>query len=168
MLDLGYDIADYCAVDPIFGSLDDFDRLVEKLHQRDIRVILDFVPNHTSDQHSWFVDSRSSRASAKRDWYVWADASVNGGPPNNWLSRFGGSAWQWDDATGQYYYHSFLRQQPDLNWRNTEVRAAMADVLRFWMRPGVDGFRVDASAVHCCATILSIPRQMKPRRLRKG
>jgi len=147
MLDLGYDIADYCAVDPIFGSLDDFDRLVEKLHQRDIRVILDFVPNHTSDQHAWFVDSRSSRASAKRDWYVWADASVNGGPPNNWLSRFGGSAWQWDDATGQYYYHSFLRQQPDLNWRNPEVRAAMADVLRFWMRRGVDGFRVDASAV---------------------
>ena len=147
MLDLGYDIADYCAVDPIFGSLDDFDRLVEKLHHRDIRVILDFVPNHTSDQHSWFVDSRSSRASAKRDWYVWADASVNGGPPNNWLSRFGGSAWQWDDATGQYYYHSFLRQQPDLNWRNPEVRAAMADVLRFWMRRGVDGFRVDASAV---------------------
>jgi alpha-glucosidase len=147
MLDFGYDIADYCAVDPVFGTLEDFDRLVETLHRQDIRLILDYVPNHTSDQHAWFADSRSSRDSAKRDWYVWADPAPNGGPPNNWLSRFGGSAWCWDDATGQYFYHSFLTEQPDLNWRNGEVRAAMADVLRFWMRRGVDGFRVDASAV---------------------
>lgn len=147
MLDFGYDIADYCAVDPVFGTLEDFDRLVETLHRRDIRLILDYVPNHTSDRHAWFADSRSSRDSARRDWYVWADPAPNGGPPNNWLSRFGGSAWCWDDATGQYYYHSFLTGQPDLNWRNGEVRAAMAEVLRFWMRRGVDGFRVDASAV---------------------
>src|SRR4051812_36417774 len=147
MLDFGYDIADYCAVDPAFGTQEDFDRLVETLHRRDIRLILDYVPNHTSDQHAWFADSRSSRNSAKRDWYVWADPAPNGGPPNNWLSRFGGSAWGWDDATGQYYYHSFLPEQPDLNWRNPQVRAAMSDVLRFWMRRGVDGFRVDASAV---------------------
>jgi len=147
MLDFGYDITDYCAVDPMFGSLDDFDRLVERLHERDIKLLLDFVPNHTSDQHAWFKDSRSSRTSPRRDWYVWVDPAPNGGPPNNWLSRFGGSAWQWDQATEQYYYHSFLREQPDLNWRNPEVRSAMADVLRFWMRRGVDGFRVDASAV---------------------
>jgi alpha-glucosidase len=147
MLDFGYDITDYCAVDPVFGSLEDFHRLVEILHARNIRLLLDFVPNHTSDKHAWFADSRSSRTSAKRDWYVWADPSPDGRPPNNWLSRFGGSAWQWDEATEQYYYHSFLLEQPDLNWRNAEVRAAMADVLRFWMRRGVDGFRVDASAV---------------------
>jgi alpha-glucosidase len=147
MLDFGYDIADYCAVDPAFGTLEDFDRLVETLHRHDIRLILDYVPNHTSDQHAWFAESRSSRDSARRDWYVWADAAPNGGPPNNWLSRFGGSAWRWDEATGQYYYHSFLTGQPDLNWRNADVRAAMSDVLRFWMRRGVDGFRVDASAV---------------------
>jgi alpha-glucosidase len=147
MLDFGYDIADFCAVDPVYGTLEDFDRLVEQLHRRNIKVILDYVPNHTSDQHAWFVDSRSSRTSPKRDWYVWVDPSPSGGPPNNWLSRFGGSAWSWDDATQQYYYHSFLQEQPDLNWRNPEVRAAMADVLRFWMRRGVDGFRMDASAV---------------------
>jgi alpha-glucosidase len=147
MLDFGYDITDYCAVDPVFGNLEDFDRLLEALHRRGIKLILDFVPNHTSDQHSWFLDSRSSRSSAKRDWYIWNDPSPDGRPPNNWQSRFGGSAWHWDDATGQYYYHSFLQEQPDLNWRNPDVRAAMAEVLRFWMRRGVDGFRVDASAV---------------------
>ena len=147
MLDFGYDIADYCAVDPIFGTLEDFERLLEALHSRGIKLVLDFVPNHTSEKHAWFADSRSSRTSAKRDWYVWADPSPNGGPPNNWLSRFGGSAWQWDDKTAQYYYHSFLIEQPDLNWRNPQVRSTMADVLRFWMRRGVDGFRFDASAV---------------------
>jgi alpha-glucosidase len=147
MLDFGYDIADYCAVDPIFGSLEDFDRLLERLHARGIKLVLDFVPNHTSEKHAWFSDSRSSRSSPKRDWYVWADPSRNGGPPNNWLSRFGGSAWQWDENTEQYYYHSFLLEQPDLNWRNPQVRSTMADVLRFWMRRGVDGFRFDASAV---------------------
>jgi alpha-glucosidase len=147
MLDFGYDISDYCAVDPAFGTLDDFDALLENLHRHDIKLLLDYVPNHTSDRHEWFVDSRSSRTSAKRDWYVWAEPAETGGPPNNWLSRFGGSAWRFDDATGQYYYHSFLTGQPDLNWRNPEVRSAMSDVLRFWMRRGVDGFRVDASAV---------------------
>ena len=147
MLDFGYDIADYCAVGPIFGSLEDFDRIVERLHGEDIKVVIDFVPNHTSDKHPWFTESRSSRTSAKRDWYVWADAAPNGGPPNNWQSRFGGSAWEWDENTEQYYYHSFLLEQPDLNWRNPQVRSAMADVLRFWMRRGVDGFRFDASAV---------------------
>jgi alpha-glucosidase len=147
MLDLGYDIANYCDINPMFGSLEDFDRLVKMLHRRKMRLILDFVPNHTSDQHAWFADSRSSRSSPKRDWYVWADAGPNGGPPNNWLSRFGGSAWQWDEGSEQYYYHAFLAEQPDLNWRNPEVRAAMADALRFWLRRGVDGFRVDASAV---------------------
>jgi alpha-glucosidase len=147
MLDFGYDIADFCAVDPIFGTLENFDRLVEGLHQRSLRLILDFVPNHTSDQHPWFKESRASRSNARRDWYVWADAGPDGGPPNNWLSRFGGSAWQRDDTTRQYYYHAFLPEQPDLNWRNVEVRQAMGDVMRFWLRRGVDGFRVDASAV---------------------
>jgi len=147
MRDLGYDISDFCSVDPLYGSLEDFDQLVSGLHQRGIRLILDFVPNHTSAEHPWFVESRLSRCSPKRGWYVWADPAPNGGPPNNWLSRFGGSAWQWDSNSRQYYYHSFLIEQPDLNWRNAEVRTAMHEVLRFWMRRGVDGFRVDASAV---------------------
>ena len=147
MLDFGYDISDYCDVDPSYGSLADFDRMLEVLHRREIRVLLDFVPNHTSDCHPWFVESRCSRSSARRDWYVWADPGPDGGPPNNWLSRFGGSAWEWDEPTGQYYYHAFLREQPDLNWRNAELREAMAGVLRFWLARGVDGFRVDASAV---------------------
>jgi alpha-glucosidase len=146
-LDLGYDIADFCGVNPAFGTMADFDRLLAELHARDIRLILDFVPNHSSDRHPWFVESRSSRSNDKRDWYVWANASSNGGPPNNWLSRFGGSAWEWDQETEQYYYHSFLKEQPDLNWRNPKLRAAMYEVLRFWLRRGVDGFRVDASAV---------------------
>lgn len=145
MLDLGYDIADFCAIDPVFGTMQDFERLVDMLHARDMRLILDFVPNHTSDRHPWFKESRASRSNPKRD--VWADAGPNGGPPNNWLSRFGGSAWQWDEHTEQYYYHSFLIEQPELNWRYPEVRSAMADVLRFWLRRGVDGFRTDASAV---------------------
>lgn len=147
MLDFGYDISDFCDIDPLFGVMQDFDRMIALLHERRIRVIVDFVPNHTSDQHPWFQESRSSRTNAKRDWYLWADGSADGGPPNNWLSRFGGSAWQWDDSTDQYYYHSFLAEQPDLNWRNVAVRRAMADVLRFWLRRGVDGFRIDASAV---------------------
>ncbi|MCK1387616.1 DUF3459 domain-containing protein [Bradyrhizobium sp. 21] len=145
--DLGYDIADYCAVDPVFGNLDDFDRLVAALHEAGIRLILDFVPNHTSSDHAWFFESMRSRDNPKADWYIWADAADNGGPPNNWLSRFGGSAWEWCEARGQYYYHSFLVEQPDLNWRNPQVRAALADVMRFWLDRGVDGLRVDASAV---------------------
>jgi alpha-glucosidase len=147
MADFGYDIADFTAVDPVFGTLADFDRLLEALHARGIRLVLDYVPNHTSDQHPWFIESRSDRSSPKRDWYLWQDGRPGGEPPNNWLSRFGGSAWALDERTGQYYYHSFLREQPDLNWRNPHVRRAMQDVLHFWMQRGVDGFRVDASAV---------------------
>jgi alpha-glucosidase len=143
MVDTGYDVADYCAIDPVFGSLEDFDALTARAHQLGQRVILDFVPNHTSDQHPWFQESRSSRRSPKRNWYIWRDAAPDGGPPNNWRSNFGGSGWEWDEATGQYYYHAFLKEQPDLNWRNPEVRHAMYDVLRFWLRRGVDGFRVD-------------------------
>ena len=143
MADFGYDVADYRGVDPIFGTLADFDRLIAEAHARGLRVILDFVPNHTSDRHPWFVESRASRGSPKRDWYIWRDPAPDGGPPNNWLSNFGGSAWEYDAATGQYYYHAFLREQPDLNWRNGEVRHAMYEVLRFWLDRGVDGFRVD-------------------------
>ncbi|KAA2213476.1 alpha-amylase family glycosyl hydrolase [Teichococcus oryzae] len=143
MADFGYDVADYCGVDPIFGTLAQFDALVAEAHRRGLRVILDFVPNHSSDQHPWFRESRSGRSSAWRDWYVWRDPAPDGGPPNNWLSHFGGSAWEWDAASGQYYLHSFLKQQPDLNWRNPAVREAMKAVLRFWLERGVDGFRVD-------------------------
>lgn len=142
MADFGYDVADYCNIDPLFGSLGDFNALLTDAHARGLKVILDFVPNHTSDRHAWFIDSRSSRASAKRDWYIWRDGR-DGGPPNNWISHFGGPAWTCDEATGQYYLHSFLREQPDLNWRNPAVRAAMYDNLRFWLERGVDGFRVD-------------------------
>ncbi len=143
MKDCGYDIADYCDIAPDFGTLKDFDALLADAHSRNIRVILDFVPNHTSDQHPWFRESRGSRNSAKRDWYIWRDPAPGGGPPNNWLSNFGGSAWTPDALTGQYYYHAFLAEQPDLNWRNPAVRTAMYDVLRFWLARGVDGFRVD-------------------------
>jgi alpha-glucosidase len=143
MADFGYDIADYCNVDPLFGTLADFDGLIEDAHCSGLKVILDFVPNHTSNLHPWFLESRATRGSAKRDWYLWRDPAPSGGPPNNWLSNFGGSAWELDTATGQYYYHAFLKEQPDLNWRNAEVCAAMHDVLRFWLARGVDGFRVD-------------------------
>ncbi|MDJ0390590.1 alpha-amylase family glycosyl hydrolase [Roseomonas sp. E05] len=143
MADFGYDIADYCGISPIFGTLEDFDRLLAEAHGRGLKVILDFVPNHTSDQHPWFRESRASRDNPKRDWYLWRDPAPDGGPPNNWLANFGGSGWTFDEATGQYYYHAFLKEQPDLNWRNPEVRRAMLDVLRFWLDRGVDGFRVD-------------------------
>ena len=143
MADFGYDVACYTTIDPVFGTLEDFDALVAAVHQRGLRIILDYVPNHSSDQHSWFLESRSGRDSAKRDWYMWHDPAPGGGPPTNWLSHFGGSAWEWDEASGQYYYHSFLPQQPDLNWRNPDVRKAMLAVLRFWLDRGVDGFRVD-------------------------
>ena len=137
MADFGYDVADYCGIDPLFGTMEDFDRLLAEVHRRGLKMILDFVPNHTSDQHPWFLESRSSRDNPKRDWYLWRDE------PNNWLSNFGGSGWDRDETTGQYYYHSFLKQQPDLNWRNPAVKAAMFDALRFWLERGVDGFRVD-------------------------
>ncbi|MFC5487151.1 alpha-amylase family glycosyl hydrolase, partial [Microvirga aerilata] len=144
MADFGYDVAEYCAIHPSFGSLDDFDRLIAAAHERNLKLILDYVPNHTSNQHPWFIESRSSRTSPKRNWYIWRDAKPDGSPPSNWLSEFGGSAWTWDEATGQYYYHAYLKEQPDLNWRNPEVRKAMLDTLRFWLDRGVDGFRVDA------------------------
>jgi len=144
MVDFGYDVADYTDIDPIFGTLADFDELIREAHRREIRFIFDFVPNHTSDQHPWFVESRSARDNPKRDWYIWRDARPDGSPPNNWLSTFGGSGWTWDEQTGQYYFHEFFEQQPDLNWRNPDVRAAMYDVLRFWLDRGVDGFRLDA------------------------
>jgi alpha-glucosidase len=137
MADFGYDVADYCGINPIFGTMQDFDRLLDEVHRRGLRMILDFVPNHTSDQHPWFLESRSSRDNPKRDWYLWRDQ------PNNWLSHFGGSAWEFDEKTQQYYLHEFLKEQPDLNWRNPAVKAAMFDALRFWLRKGVDGFRVD-------------------------
>jgi alpha-glucosidase len=137
MADYGYDVADYCDVDPIFGTLADFDRLLAEAHDRDIRVLIDWVPNHSSDQHPWFVESRSSRDNPKRDWYVWRDQ------PNNWKAAFGGDAWTWDDTTGQWYLHMFLPEQPDLNWNNPDVIAAMHDTLRFWLDRGVDGFRID-------------------------
>jgi alpha-glucosidase len=143
MADFGYDVSDYRDVDPLFGTLADFDALLAESHRRGLKVLLDFVPNHTSDRHPWFLESRASRASAWRDWYLWRDPAPGGGPPNNWRSVFGGSAWEWDQATGQYYYHAFLKEQPDLNWRNPAVREAMFDVLRFWLDRGVDGFRVD-------------------------
>jgi len=143
MADFGYDISDYTGIDPLFGTMEDFDALIEAAHGRGLRVILDLVPNHTSDQHPWFVESRGSRDNPKRDWYIWRDGRPDGGAPNNWLSEFGGSAWQHDAATDQYYYHAFLKQQPDLNWRNPAVREAIFDVMRFWLARGVDGFRVD-------------------------
>lgn len=144
MADFGYDVADHTDVDPRFGTLADFDRLVAAAHARGLRVILDYVPNHTSDRHPWFLESRAARDSPKRAWYLWRDAAPGGGPPNNWLSNFGGSAWTWDAATRQYYYHAYLPEQPDLNWRNPAVQQPMLDVLRFWLERGVDGFRIDA------------------------
>jgi alpha-glucosidase len=143
MADFGYDVADYIGVDPLFGKMGDFDALLAGAHERELKLILDFVPNHTSDQHPWFLASRSSRTDPKRDWYLWRDAAPDGGVPNNWMSNFGGPAWTWDETTKQFYYHSFLAQQPDLNWRNPEVREAVYAAMRFWLDKGVDGFRMD-------------------------
>ena len=143
-VDFGYDVSDYENIDPIYGSLQDFDRLTKEANRRGIRIIMDFVMNHTSDQHKWFVDSKSSRTSAHRNWYIWHDGTRSGQPPNNWLSTFGGSAWKLDPRTGQYYYHYFYPEQPDLNWRNSAVENAMFDVTRWWYKRGVAGFRLDA------------------------
>jgi alpha-glucosidase len=143
--ELGYDVSDYCNIEPRFGSLKAFDRLLGEAHERDIRVILDWVGNHTSAQHPWFRESRASRSSPRRSWYLWRDARPDGSPPNNWVSVFGGSVWQWDAATSQYYMHTFLDSQPDLNWREPAVRAAMLKALEFWLARGVDGFRLDAA-----------------------
>jgi len=145
LLDQGFDISDFRDIEPVFGTLEDFDELVAEAHRRGIRVLADYVPNHTSDQHPWFAESRSSRENLRRDWYIWRDPRPDGSPPNNWTSEAGGSVWELDPATGQYFLHSHLKEQPDLNWRNPEVVAAMHDVLRFWLDRGVDGFRVDVA-----------------------
>ena len=163
MVDYGYDVSDYCDVDPLFGSLDDFDRLLVEAHEHGLRVIIDFVPNHTSDQHPWFLDSRSSRTSAHRDWYVWRDPAGPvgpdgdpGPPPNNWRGAFGDiPTWTWDAPTGQWYLHLFLPEQPDLDWSNPAVVEAMHGVLRFWLDRGVDGFRIDV--VHALGKDPALP-----------
>ncbi len=148
--DYGYDIVDYCDIDPRYGTLADFDRLLEEAHRRNIMVVLDLVVNHTSYLHPWFLESRSSRDNAKRDWYVWKDGKGRKRkPPNNWRTHFFGSAWTWDEKTQQYYLHSFLKEQPDLNWYNPEVREAVGDVIHFWLGRGVDGFRLDVAHHYC-------------------
>jgi len=144
MKDFGYDISNYCEVDPVFGTLENFINLLNEAHNRGIRVLIDLVPNHTSDQHLWFKLSQRSSDNEKESWYIWRDAKADGSPPNNWLSVFGGSAWEWSETRQQFYCHSFLKEQPDLNWENPEVQKAMSDVMRFWLDKGVDGFRVDA------------------------
>ena len=143
--DWGYDVADYTAVDPDFGTMEDLDALVAAAGERGIRVLLDLVPNHTSDRHPWFVDARSSRSAVRRDWYVWAEGREGGAPPNNWRSSFGGPAWTWDEATEQYYLHNFLPEQPDLNWWNDDVRDEFDRILRFWFDRGIAGFRIDVA-----------------------
>lgn len=143
MADFGYDVSDYRGIHPSFGSMEDFDKLIKEVHQRDLKLILDFVPNHTSEAHPWFKESRKSKDNPKRNWYIWKDPKPDGSPPNNWLSEFGGGAWEYDEKTEQYYYHAYLKEQPDLNWRNPDVQEAMLDNMRFWLEKGVDGFRVD-------------------------
>lgn len=143
MKDFGYDISDYEGIHEIFGTHEDFDTLVAGIHDRGMKIIIDLVPNHSSDQHPWFLESRSSKENPKRNWYIWKDANADGSPPNNWLAVFGGSAWEWDEQTGQYYYHAFLREQPDLNFREPAVQDAMDHIMRYWLDKGVDGFRID-------------------------
>lgn len=154
MRDFGYDIADFCGVDPLFGTLEDFDRLVARAHALGLKVVIDQVYSHTSDQHPWFAESRSSRVGAKADWYVWADPRPDGSPPNNWQSVFHGPAWTWDARRGQYYLHNFLPEQPDLNLHHPEVQAALLATARFWLDRGVDGFRVDAVNFFMCDPLL--------------
>ena len=144
MADFGYDVSDFTNIHPLFGALTEFDALVAAAHKRDLKVILDYIPNHSSHRHPWFLQSRATKDNPKRDWYLWRDSAPNGAAPNNWLSYFGGGAWTLDPTTGQCYYHAYLPEQPDLNWRNPEVQAAMLNVLRFWLDRGVDGFRIDA------------------------
>jgi alpha-glucosidase len=161
MFDFGYDVADYCDVDPTFGTLAELDALVADAHALGIKVLLDWVPNHTSHEHPWFVESRSSRDSAKRSWYVWRDPAPSGEPANNWTAAFSfGSAWEPDAATGQQYLHLFLPEQPDLNWAEPEVEAAMHDVLRFWLDRGIDGFRMDV--IHCIGKDPALPDDPEP------
>jgi alpha-glucosidase len=147
-VDFGYDVSDYCAIDPKFGTMGDFENLLAAADKLGIRIVMDLVLNHTSDQHSWFKSARRSKDDPYRDWYIWRDAGPSGNPPNNWKSVFGGSGWEWDVHTEQYYYHMFYKQQPDLNWRNPKVRAALLDVFRFWMEKGVKGFRLDVFNVY--------------------
>ena len=150
MADMGYDVSDYCGIDPTFGTIDDFKELVKKAHARGMNVMIDYVPNHSSDRHAWFQESRKSRSNPYHDYYVWKDPAPGGGPPNNWISIFGGSAWEFDASRKQYYLHTFLASQPDLNWDNPTVREEMKNVLRFWLDIGVDGIRADAvlSLIH--------------------
>ncbi|MCH2547373.1 MAG: alpha-amylase family glycosyl hydrolase, partial [Alphaproteobacteria bacterium] len=143
MKDFGYDVSDYEDIDPIFGTMEDFDAMIKAASKHHIQVMIDLVLNHTSNEHPWFIESRSSRDNAKADWYVWADPKPDGCPPNNWMSIFGGSAWEWDSTRRQYYLHNFLRSQPDLNFHNPDVQKAMLDVVRFWLEKGVHGFRLD-------------------------
>lgn len=143
MADFGYDISDYTDIHPLFGTMEDFDEFLTKAHEKQLKVIIDLVPNHTSDQHPWFIESRYSLDNSKRDWYLWRSPSTSGAEPNNWLSVFGGPAWEFDERTGQYYYHAFLKEQPDLNWRNPEVQREVLNIMNFWLKKGVDGFRVD-------------------------
>jgi alpha-glucosidase len=145
MKDFGYDVSDYCDVDPLFGTLDDFRAMVKKAHDLGLKVMIDQVLSHTSDQHPWFAESRASRFNPKADWYVWADAKDDGNPPNNWLSIFGGSAWQWDTRRRQYYLHNFLSSQPDLNYHNPDVVQAILGTVKFWLELGVDGYRLDTA-----------------------
>ncbi|HEY8338341.1 MAG TPA: alpha-amylase family glycosyl hydrolase, partial [Egibacteraceae bacterium] len=145
MHDHGYDVADYCGVDPRFGTLADLDALVAAVHARGMRLLIDLVPNHTSSEHPWFRAARSSRDNPYRDYYVWRDPAPDGGPPNNWTSHFGGPAWTFDEATGQYWLHLFLPEQPDLNWANPAVADEFDAILRFWLERGVDGFRIDVA-----------------------
>jgi alpha-glucosidase len=157
MADFGYDVANYTDVAPMFGDLETFDRLIEAAHQRNIKVIVDYVPNHSSDEHPWFTESRSSRDNPKSDWYIWRDPAPDGGYPNNWGAVFGGPAWTWDETRQQYYFHQFHPKQPDLNWQNSDLRLAMYNVLRFWMERGVDGFRMDV--VHMIGKHPDMPDQ---------
>ncbi|MCG7535023.1 alpha-glucosidase family protein [Pseudoalteromonas sp. OOF1S-7] len=167
MKDFGYDISDYRDIDPMFGNLDDFDELIDKAHQRDIKIIIDQVLSHTSDEHPWFSESRISQDNPKADWYVWADAKPDGSPPNNWLSIFGGVAWQWDSRRCQYYLHNFLTEQPDLNFHNPDVRQAVLDNVEFWLKKGVDGFRLDA--INFCFHDQQLrDNPAKPKELRQG
>ena len=163
MKDYGYDVADYCAVDPLFGTLADFDALLAEAHRLGLKVMMDFVPSHTSDQHAWFQESRQDRTNPKADWYVWADPKPDGNPPNNWLAVFGGSTWEWEPRRGQYYLHNFLKEQPDLNFHSPQVIEALLAQARFWLERGVDGFRVDAIdfGVHDPQLRNNPPRRMR-------
>ncbi|MBU0858503.1 MAG: alpha-glucosidase, partial [Alphaproteobacteria bacterium] len=145
MKDFGYDVSDYCGVDPLFGDVADFDKMMAEAHKRDIKIVIDMVLSHTSDQHKWFEESRKDRTNPKADWFVWADPKPDGSPPNNWQSVFGGPSWEFDMRRGQYYLHNFLKEQPDLNLHNPAVRKALLDSCRFWLDRGVDGFRLDAT-----------------------